>query len=298
MDAEPGFETPSGKGAGGENFPVGSWLLPARLRPHVATYYAIARATDDIADDPDLTAEDKLRRLQAFEDAVLGGHTDDARLAKAHRMRESLAATGLGADHVLDIIAAFKQDATKRRYRDWDDLMAYCNLSAAPVGRYLLDLHGEDPVGWLASDPLCNALQVLNHLQDCKDDYLSLDRVYLPQDWLDAEGTKVEALAERVASPAMRAVLDRALDRIEALMVSARTLPSRLESRRLAMESAVIVRLADRLAARLRGNDPIAGRVALGRWDFARCGLGGIVAGALRRAQAGSENSADSREPS
>lgn len=298
MAADKGMETPSGKGSGGENFPVGSWLLPARLRPHIATYYAIARATDDIADSPDLTPEDKLRRLEAFEQAVLGAHADDLALAKAHRMRDSLAATGLGPRHVIDIIAAFKQDATKRRYRDWDDLMAYCDLSAAPVGRYLLDLHGEDPAGWRASDALCNALQVLNHVQDCKDDYLSLDRVYLPEDWLAAEGTGADTLDADAASPAMRAVLDRALDQVEVLMVTARTLPGRLNSRRLAMESAVIVRLADRLAVLLRHNDPIAGRVALGRWDFVRCGVGGIVAGWLGRRQAGSGKSVDRREPS
>ncbi len=288
MAAEAGYEAPSGKWSGDENFPVGSWLLPARLRPHVATYYAIARTTDDIADDPALAPEEKLRRLDAFEDAVLGKRAGAPALAKAYHMRESLATTGLGPRHVLDIIAAFKQDATRRRYRDWDDLMGYCMLSAAPVGRYLLDLHGEDPSGWQASDPLCNALQVLNHLQDCKDDYLVLDRVYLPGDWMAEEGTAVEALEAGAASPAMRAVLDRTLAGVETLMVPARTLPARLRNRRLAMEAAVIVRLADRLLTLLRANDPIARRVVLSRWDFARCGAGGIFAGLLGRAQQGS----------
>ena len=289
MTAEASYEAPSGKWSGKENFPVGSWLLPARLRPHVATYYAIARTTDDIADNPALAPEEKLRRLEAFEDAVLGKRAEDPALAKAHRMRESLSQTGLGPCHVLDIIAAFKQDATRRRYRDWDELMGYCLLSAAPVGRYLLDLHGEDRAGWPASDALCNALQVLNHLQDCKDDYVDLDRVYLPQDWMDEAGTTAAALDAAAASPAMRAVIDRALDGVEALMVQARSLPGRLANRRLAMESAVIVRLADRLAVLLRTNDPMANRVALRRWDFARCGIAGVLAGLLGRPQSGSE---------
>ena len=72
MSAEAQYETPSGKGSGDENFPVGSWLLPARLRPHVATYYAIARATDDIADNPDLTPDDKLRRLDLAPTSYIG----------------------------------------------------------------------------------------------------------------------------------------------------------------------------------------------------------------------------------
>ena len=128
------LETPSGKWSGDENFPVGSWLLPARLRPHIAAYYAIARSTDDIADNPDLSPEEKLRRLDAFEAAVKGEAAGGAVPASAERMRESLAATGLGPRHVIDIIAAFKQDATKPRYADWEDLMGYCMLSASPVG--------------------------------------------------------------------------------------------------------------------------------------------------------------------
>ena len=85
-------ETPSGKGAGDENFPVGSMLLPRRLRPHVAVFYAYARAIDDIADNPDLAPEDKVRRLDGFDKALLG-ETDDPAYAKAQRIRESLNAT-------------------------------------------------------------------------------------------------------------------------------------------------------------------------------------------------------------
>jgi squalene synthase HpnC len=189
-----GVETPSGKGSGDENFPVGSWLLPARLRPHVAAYYRFARAIDDIADNPDLEADDKVARLTRFEDAVLGRETDDPALATAHRMRASLAETGVTARHCVDLVTAFKQDAVKLRYDDWADLMGYCENSANPVGRYLLDLHGERDSGYPFSDALCSALQVLNHLQDCRDDYRNLDRVYLPLDWMGMEGLEVSAL--------------------------------------------------------------------------------------------------------
>lgn len=277
------LETPSGKWSGDENFPVGSWLLPARLRPHIAAYYAIARTTDDIADDPDLLPEEKIRRLDAFAAAVAGESTSAPVPASAARMRESLAATGLGPRHVLDIIAAFRQDATKRRYASWDELMGYCNLSAAPVGRYVLDLHGEDRATWAASDPLCNALQVLNHLQDCRDDYLALDRVYLPESWLAEAGTGVDALAAESAGAGLRAVLDRMLDGVDELMAQARLLPGAVRSRRLAMECAVIVRLAGRLAALLRARDPLARRVALTRRDFARATLAGAIGGLLLR---------------
>jgi len=275
------IETPSGKDTAYENFPVGSWLLPARLRPHVATFYAFARAIDDIADNPALAPEDKIARLAGFEDALLGRRGDDPALAKAHRLRTSLAETGVTAQHGLDLIAAFKQDAVKLRYRDWDDLMGYCFLSAAPVGRYLLDLHGGSRHGYGPSDALCNALQIINHVQDCQDDYRTLDRVYLPQDWMAEEGTTVEDLDRTQASPALRRVLDRTLDATQRLMVAARRLPAGLRSRRLAMEAGAIVAIADRLIADLRRRDPLARRVQLDKVGFLACCLSGALGAML-----------------
>ena len=163
-----GLETPTGKGAGDENFPVGSFLLPRALRPHVATFYDLARATDDIADNGDLSAKEKLDRLDRFEKALTGAISGEPALEKSYAVATSSASTGVPVRHSVDLIHAFKQDAVKLRYDDWDDLMGYCNLSASPVGRFLLDLHGEDPAKYPASDALCNTLQVLNHLQDLK----------------------------------------------------------------------------------------------------------------------------------
>lgn len=281
--ASPGVETPSGKGAADENFPVGSWLLPAALRPHVATYYAFARAIDDIADNPALAPDDKIERLTAFENALLNPAADRPGLEKASRLRESLAATGVPSARGTDLVAAFKQDAVKRRYADWDDLLGYCRLSANPVGRYLLDLHGEDPAGYAASDALCTALQILNHLQDCQDDHRELDRVYLPGDWLDAEELDAAVLQQDASPPGFRRLLDRCLDGVDGLLAEARDLPGQLRSARLAMESAIIVQLACRLTERLRSGDPLAGRVALSRGDFILCGLTGIGSVQLRR---------------
>jgi squalene synthase HpnC len=269
-------ETPSGKGAGDENFPVGSILLPKRLRPHVAVFYAYARAIDDVADNPDLSPEEKVRRLDGFDKALLG-ENDDPAYAKAHRIRESLDATHVPVEHCRDLISAFKQDAVKLRYDDWADLMGYCDRSAAPVGRYLLDLHGESREGYPANDALCNALQVLNHLQDCGDDYHALDRVYLPGDWMAAEGVTVEALDAPALSPGLRRVIDRCLDATDALIVEARTLPGRLESRHLAMESAAIVCIAERLSAQLRRRDPLAERVELSKLEYLWCCVKGAV---------------------
>lgn len=270
-------ETPSGKDEAYENFPVGSWLLPAAARPHVAAFYAFARAIDDIADTPSLPASEKIARLQGFEDAVTGREAREPAFATGHRMRDTLRVTGISPQHCVDLIAAFKQDAVKTRYETWEDLLGYCILSAAPVGRFLLDLHGGSRDGYGPSDALCMALQVINHLQDCQDDYRTLDRVYLPGDWMAREGTEVAALDHSVCSPAMRRVLDRCLDATAELMTEARRLPVGLRSRRLAMESAAIVTIADRLVALLRRRDPLAGRVALTKAGYLWCCGRGIV---------------------
>ena len=97
--------------------------------------------------------------------------------------------------HALDLLEAFRRDVTKLRYRDWDDLLDYCRYSAMPVGRFVLDVHGESRDLWPANDALCAALQVINHLQDCAKDYREIDRVYIPEDALADAGISVEALA-------------------------------------------------------------------------------------------------------
>jgi hydroxysqualene synthase len=264
--AAPGVETPSGKWRSAENFPVGSFFIRHNLRAHVHAFYRFARNADDIADNPALTAEDKIRRLDRMAAILDGAPGRDSPAASA--MRKSLIETGVSAQHCHDVLRAFRLDATKLRYRDWDDLMAYCRYSASPVGRQLLDLHRESRETWSASDALCSALQVLNHLQDCVDDYRRLDRVYLPVDDLAADGIGVEALSGPVACPELRRVFDRLLDRTGALVETARGLPRQVESSGLRWESAVIVELAARLLWRLRSGDPLAARVKLKKLDF------------------------------
>jgi squalene synthase HpnC len=273
-------ETPSGKGSGDENFPVGSFLIRRDLRPHVHAFYRFARNADDIADNPALAADDKIRRLDRMGEILDGAAGDDSPAAAA--MRRSLAETGTTTQHCHDVLRAFRLDATKLRYRDWDDLMEYCRYSASPVGRQLLDLHGESRATWPASDALCSALQVLNHLQDCADDYRELDRVYLSLDLMEASGIGVESLSAPSLSPGLRQVIDQLLDRTDVLIAAARDLPGGVAARGLRWESATIVALAARLSRRLRRGDPLAARVALSKGDFAAALLTGILGGRRR----------------
>lgn len=244
-------------------------------------YYRFARAADDISDSPDLRPADKIALLSRFEERL----TDDRDPERdvVSNMRQSLAATSITPAHCQDLLYAFMQDARKSRRESWDDLRDYCRLSAHPVGRYLLDLHGEAASGYGASDALCAALQVLNHLQDCGKDYRELDRVYLPLDWMTEEGLTVEVLNAEETPPPLRRVIDRCLDGLDTLLIEADRLPAQLKDRGLAMESAVILRLARKLACRLRLQDPLAGPVKLSKLDFLSCGLRGVLAVLAKR---------------
>jgi hydroxysqualene synthase len=269
-------ETWSGKTRGDENFPVGSVLIRKDLRRHVHAYYAFARNADDIADSPDLAPEDKVARLDIMEAVLLGARTGGAPSATA--LRASLAETGVNPGHATDLLIAFRQDATKLRYADWGELLEYCRFSAMPVGRYVLDLHGESIETHAPSDALCASLQVLNHLQDCQKDFRDLDRSYLPEDMLRGAGIDVHAVQAPAETPALRRVFATLLDHCDALNQESAALPRRVRSRRLRIETAVINGLARRLARRLRQGDPLARRVKLTRTDALAAMLGGLGA--------------------
>ncbi|MCC5976923.1 MAG: squalene/phytoene synthase family protein [Salinarimonas sp.] len=254
-----------------ENFPVASHLIARPLRRAVLAFYRYVRAADDIADDGDLSGDEKLARLDTFERALIAGDADEPLAAALHEMD---AAFGAGIEEARMLLDAFRQDAVKTRYADWAELRDYCRRSADPVGRFLLRLHGEhrQPDGaraQKAADALCTALQILNHLQDLEKDRAALDRIYLPTPWLDLAGGEA-AFFDPANGEGRRAVIDATLDRVDRLLDEARFLPGMVRSRRLAAESAVTLELAVRLAARLRSGDPVVTRVKLGKADVLR----------------------------
>jgi squalene synthase HpnC len=263
----------SGKGHTDENFPVASALIAARHRPLVLAFYRVARMSDDVADHPGLSAAEKLERLEAIEASLIGEGTA---VPAAMALRTVLARRGITDRHMRDLLTAFRRDAVKTRYESWDDLMDYCRYSAAPVGRFMLDVHGEHPSTWPASDALCAALQVINHLQDCGKDYRDLDRVYLPRDALAREGLDARALAEAKASPALRRVIAALAARTDALLSAARPLDAGVRDTRLALEIGVIHTLAVSLNRRLKFRDPLSQRMHHGRIEA----LGVALAGA------------------
>jgi squalene synthase HpnC len=259
----------SGKGASDENFPVGSFLISKALRPHVHAYYAYARVIDDIADCETLTPDEKLARLNAMEDVLLGKREAIMRpdSMSAAVLRASLTRTGVPFETATDLIIAFRDDSRGVEYKTWDDLLHYCKYSANPVGRFLIHLHRESANAFAASDALCTSLQILNHLQDCQKDLQRLNRCYMPSDMMALAGVTQDDLLAGRTSPRLRRVFNTLLDGVDDLNTQASALPTHIQDRRFRMECAAIVDLAKRLTLRLRREDPLAGRVALKRAD-------------------------------
>jgi len=270
----------SGKGHRDENFPVASFLIHPRHRKVILAFYNFVRTADDIADHATLPPADKLRLLDRLDAGLAGADAEDPAAA---RLRAALAERHLSPKHAQDLLAAFKLDVTKLRYRDWDDLIGYCSLSAMPVGRFVCDVHGESRNVWPANDALCAALQIINHLQDCKDDYRNLDRVYIPQDALAAGRVAVEALGEPRASPALLSVLHGLAERTERLLSESDVFPLLISDRRLALEVSVINTLAHRLTRLLMARDPLRDRVHVSMPAVAGWTLAGILNGTARR---------------
>ncbi len=269
--SEAAVETPaaaslrSGKGEKDENFPVASFLLRPEHRGPILAFYRFARTADDVSDHPTLPPHEKLAHLAAMR-ATLSGDSDAD--AEALALRKVCDEKRLTIKHGLDLLEAFRRDVTKLRYDSWDDLIDYCAVSAMPVGRFVLDVHGEErETTWRASDALCAALQVINHLQDCGKDRRTLDRVYIPADTLAAAGIGVEALDAPSASPALRAVIAELAERTEELLFRSRPFATLISDPRLAYEVAVIQRLAEDLNERLLKRDPLSQRVHHRPWE-------------------------------
>ncbi len=265
----------SGKGAKDENFPVASLLLRPEQRRPVLAFYRFARAADDIADNAEATADTKLDLLAGMRAGL-----DGEGAPEAIALREVMAAKRIDPIHAHELLDAFVRDVTVTRYRNWEELIAYCRLSAMPVGRYVLDVHGESREIWPASDALCSALQIINHLQDCGKDYRLLDRAYIPLD----TGVKIEELGGARATPALRAILTGLVERVRGLLDRSAGFSALIRDRRLAAEVAVIQRLAISLCDRLETRDPLSERVHHGKVEAALLSLCAAVPALLGRA--------------
>jgi hydroxysqualene synthase len=248
----------SGKGHRDENFPVASVLIAPRHRPAILAFYRFVRTADDVADHPAAPPEEKLRLLEGMRLTLMGASDVSP---EGVALRKVLAERELSTDHAADLLEAFRRDVTKLRYADWNELIDYCRYSAMPVGRYVLDVHGENRGAWPLNDALCAALQIINHLQDCAKDFRSLNRVYIPTDVMMEQGVSPDALSAPRAAPGLRAVIVTLARRNAGLLGQSVAFASHIRDPRLSLEVSVIQRLAEDLNNRLLTRDPLCERV-------------------------------------
>lgn len=274
-------ELRSGKTHRDENFPVASWIIHPRHRALILAFYNFVRTADDIADHADLPADEKLRILDLLEAELLGkGDTQP----EAVKLRHALTERGMPPRHALDVLVAFRMDVTKLRYENWDEVIHYCRYSAMPVGRFMLDVHGESTSTWAASDALCAGLQVNNHLQDCGKDFKNLNRVYLPRDALAAAGASVEELGAAKSSSQLLRCLQALAVRTETLLNESKSLAPDVRDSRLGAEIAVIQAFADRIVSMLKVRDPLSERVHLSKFELLMLSIGAVAGEIARRA--------------
>src|SRR5579871_2757783 len=271
----------SGKGHRDENFPVASWIIHPRHRALILSFYNFVRTADDIADHATLSGDEKLGLLDLLEAELLG--KGDSQL-EAVNLRGALAVRGMPPRHALDVLIAFRMDVTKLRYETWDEVIHYCRYSAMPVGRFMLDVHGESTSTWAASDALCAGLQINNHLQDCGKDYKNLNRVYLPRDALAAAGASVEMLGETKSPAPLLQCLHALAGRTESLFVESRALSAQVQDFRLGLEIAVIQAFADKIVRMLKVRDPLSERVHLSPLELLGRSLAGLSGEMMYRA--------------
>jgi squalene synthase HpnC len=274
-------ELRSGKTYRDENFPVASWIIHPRHRALILAFYNFVRTADDIADHATLAPSEKIAYLDLLESELLGNGDSQS---EAVNLRRALAERAISPRHALDVLIAFRMDVTKLRYENWDEVIHYCRYSAMPVGRFMLDVHGESPSTWAASDALCAGLQINNHLQDCAKDYKDLDRVYLPRDALLGAGASVDMLGQPRAPAPLLQCLHALAVKTERLLDDSLSLAAEVKDFRLGVEISVIQSFAQAIVSMLKVRDPLGERVHLSPIELIGRSVAGIVGEMARRA--------------
>ena len=248
-----------------ENFPVASLLLPAPLREPIEVIYRFARSADDFADEGDDDPETRLRKLDDYRRQL---HTpiDPVLRDVAKVIREHDLPVGL----FTDLLDAFTQDVTKKRYANFSEVLGYCQRSANPVGRLLLHLFKRTSDSNLrASDAICTALQLVNFWQDVEVDYAKDGRIYLPQDEMARFGVGETHLRDRVCDSAWRELMAFQVERTRALMLSGAELGKALPGR-VGLEIRATIQGGLRILDKIEraGYDVFRRRPTLGAFDW------------------------------
>jgi squalene synthase HpnC len=253
-----------------ENFPVASWLIPAHIRPLVASLYRFARAADDIADEGNATDEERLRALSAVslgvQDVFNGIPTSNAIARRAQYVKDKQV-EGVDAELFCALISAFSQDVVKKRYATRLDLLDYANRSANPVGRLMLLFFGiRSESSQRASDAICTALQLINFWQDAGVDILK-GRIYVPLEEFAKHSVND---ADFPSYPLHRELMQAQCDHANAMLWSGCSLLREL-SGRFRYEIAFTIAGGARILEKISANDyDVTKRPTLRWYDSAR----------------------------
>lgn len=267
-----------------ENFPVASRLFDKKYRDIITAYYNFARACDDIADNPAQTPEQKLKQLNEIEDIFTGTKKySGKKFAFASTLKNIFISENLSSSLATDLLKAFRRDAEGTEYQTWGQLADYCKYSAAPVGRFMLALHNENPSAYLPSNSLCTALQIVNHIQDIKYDANLLKRVYIPAEWLKEFGVSPADLSAGKTSPQLRKLIKKMLEKVNGLLKDAAVLPSIVNSFRLRTNICIILSLTNIMIKKIEDGDVLNKEIKLSKPDWCRAVISGIICSIFTR---------------
>ena len=268
----------SGKSHSDENFPVASFLMTKKIRSIVRVFYFFARMADDIADHQKLSSNQKKKILLFFDNAISKSKkTNNKVLDKMIARFKELPS---GKKYSRNLLKAFMMDASNKKYKNWNDLLYYCKFSANPVGRFVIDAVNErkniEKI-YEASDSLCTALQIINHIQDCKKDFRQLNRVYIPESFFKKYSVDKKILRKSKSIENFERLKIEIVDNVLVSLRKTKLGLREIQSWRLRKETLIILNIAKRLCNLLKINDPLEKQIKLSRIDFIFCFFKGIM---------------------
>ena len=268
----------SGKSYSDENFPVASFLMKKKIRSVVRVFYFFARMADDIADHQTLSSNQKKKILLFFDNAISKSKKTNNKVLD--KMIAKFKELPSGKKYSRNLLKAFIMDASNKKYKNWNDLLYYCKFSANPVGRFVIDAVNErkniEKI-YEASDSLCTALQIINHIQDCKKDFKELNRVYIPESFFKKYSLDKKILRKSKSIENFERLKIEIVDNVLVSLRKTKLGLRKIQSWRLRKETLIILNIAKRLCNLLKINDPLEKQIKLSRIDFIFCFFKGIM---------------------
>lgn len=265
-----------------ENFPVGMMIFDKKQRQLIADYYRFARYGDDIADNPDLKPQNKIKQLDEMEDILLGNKKyKGKKLSFITELRNKFRERGLPYALAADLLTAFRRDASGFDYQTWAQLTDYCKYSAAPVGKFMLAIHDEHPSAYLPATSLCAALQIVNHIQDIKYDALIQKRIYLPADIMKKFKISPADLTNDHESKELRKAIEYVMGKVRGMIKDGALLPMIIRNKCLKAEICIILSLTNIMIKKILKGDVLAEEIKLSAWDWIKGTISGCFKSVL-----------------